>query len=187
MSNDINKLIISGRLIKDPQRTEVMTQNGPITLLRFTIANQIYRNNESNFFDCNFWGKRADYFSNKLNKGTHVVIEGELKQDRWKDKNTSENKSRIVINVVSIFIFNSERFGPSKNPESPNKENPNNGHYQQDIGQDNIPIKKADEIVGEQINTDIENFNGFNENEFNDIDDYDGLDSYENENNNYYH
>ncbi|MCR4421829.1 MAG: single-stranded DNA-binding protein [Exilispira sp.] len=183
MSNDINKIIISGRLTRDPIRTEVVTQNGPTIILKFSIANQTYKSNEGSFFDCNFWGKRAEYFSNKLSKGALVLIEGELKQDRWKDKNTSENRSKIVINVLNLFLLNFERSTSFKENEYNNKEIYNNEkktNNSYDNDKDDLPIKSADEIDGESLNS-LSNFNTFN-----DIDEPFDMDNFEDENNKYY-
>jgi single-strand DNA-binding protein len=183
MSNDINKIIISGRLTKDPIRTEVMTQNGPTIILKFSIANQTYRSNEGSFFDCNFWGKRAQYFSDKLSKGTAVLIEGELKQDRWKDKNTSENRSKIVINVLNIFLLGFEKSSSFKGNEYNNNEIHSSGksaNVSNNNDQDDIPSINANEIEGENLN---------NNSYFGAFDDAYGnseMDHYEDENNNYY-
>ncbi len=155
MSNDINRIIISGRIVRDPTKNEVKTQNGVTTVLNFSIANQTFRSNEGSFFDCVFWGKRAEFFSNKLLKGLPVLIEGELRQDRWKDKNTSENRSRVVINVFNIFIFSSERSTSSRNFTNEKNSNP------QEIKDNNdLSIMHADQIEGESFNS-LDEANGF--------------------------
>lgn len=166
MSNDINRVIIAGRLVKDPIRNEVNTQTGVSTILKFTIANQTFKANEGSFFDCTIWGKKAEFFSSKLVKGTPVLIEGELKQDRWKDKNSGENRSKIVINVINLYVLSYEKSSFSKNAD-----------YERSVqmkNDDDIPVTSVDDINGES-------FGGFNGE-----DPFAGHEGYDNEENNYF-
>ena len=47
------------------------------------------------------WGKQAEFAQNYLSKGKMIVVYGELRPDRWKDKN---NNNRYTLTVVANSI-----------------------------------------------------------------------------------
>lgn len=108
MGFDINKIFISGRLVKDPELKKINTADGnSYDLLTFTIANSGSKDGENtNFFDCQLWGKSTSYFSNKLTKGSPLIVEGSLKQKRWTNSQDNSKQSRILINVEKIVLIN---------------------------------------------------------------------------------
>lgn len=162
MSNDFNKIIISGRLIKDPHKKTINTTEGTVSLLDFVIANQTFKSSETSFFNCELWGKRTDYFSDKLHKGSAVIIEGELKQQRWLDKNTSETKSKIVINVFNINIIGGDKNFQPKNQNENELKNFNqkeNGFFNEN-NELQIPVKKKEQIdAPDFVENSLENYN----------------------------
>lgn len=108
MGFDINKVFISGRLVKDPEFKKINTAEGNnYDLLVFTIANSGSRDGDNtNFFDCQLWGKSTSYFSDKLKKGSALIVEGTLKQRRWTSQQDNTKQSRILINVEKIVLIN---------------------------------------------------------------------------------
>ena len=101
--NDLNCLVIEGRLCKDPQ---VMQSKNGKSILKLTIANNKYRftqngtENEVSYFDVVGFGKLAEYAKN-ITKGTGCRIIGKLKQDRWMQEN-GQQRSTIQILAESI-------------------------------------------------------------------------------------
>lgn len=171
MSNDFNKIIITGRLVKDPIKTVIPTQNGDVNLLKFTIANQVYRSDKPNFFDCEYWGKGVEFFAEKLSKGSLILIEGELKQTRWVDKRTNENRYKIVINIQNINFLSFDKGNQSKNQKDDISVSPKN-----DVDS-KLVVKTKDEIVAPPLMDEVD---PFSIEEFN----TDGYD-YESNNNNF--
>lgn len=140
MSNDFNKVIITGRLTNNPVKTSIPTQKGDISLLKFSIANQIYKSDKPNYFDCEYWGKGAEFFADRLVKGSLVLIEGELKQSKWVDKNTNENRYKIVINVRNINLLSFDKNLQAKNQK-------NDVNVSTTLNVDNgITVKPVDDI-----------------------------------------
>jgi len=101
--SDINKIILIGRLTRDPELKQV----GASQLVNFGIANnRIFMSNsqkkeEVNFFDCEAWGKLADTLKQYASKGTKLAIEGRLKRNTW-DTPDGKKASRISIQVESF-------------------------------------------------------------------------------------
>lgn len=99
--NDINYVILIGRLTADPNYK--ITPNGT-ALCTFTIANnRKYKKQsgelvtETNFLNCTTWGKLSDFSRNYLKKGMQVVIEGRIRQNSWQSE---EGKTQSSINVI---------------------------------------------------------------------------------------
>ncbi|MFN3978710.1 MAG: single-stranded DNA-binding protein [Sulfurihydrogenibium azorense] len=105
----INRVIITGRLTKEPE-VRLLTTGTPVA--KMTIAvNRNYKKKDSQdwqqktyFFDVEAMGVIADRLA-KLNKGELVLVEGELRQDRWQDQD-GKNKSKTKIHAIRIVLVN---------------------------------------------------------------------------------
>ena len=105
---NFNKVIVCGNLVADP---ELKTLGSGRSVVSFRMAvNESYKDKDGNrqertdFFDGEMWGKQAETFAKFLKKGRGVLIEGKLKQDTWKDKDSGDNRSKVVI-AASNFTF----------------------------------------------------------------------------------
>jgi single-strand DNA-binding protein len=105
MAKDLNHVAVIGRLVKDPE-IKYTASGMPVT--KFTIANNVtyMQNNERkdyvNFFDVNVWGNQAINCEKFLKKGSQVAIEGSLRQSKWTDAATGQNRSKIEITANSV-------------------------------------------------------------------------------------
>ena len=124
MANDINRVILIGRLTKDPELK--YTQNGS-SVANFTIANgRTYtvsgdKKEYTSFFNCIAWSKLGETIAQYCKKGQRVGLEGRLQQRTWDDKDG--NKRSAVEVVVDTFQFlDAKKNGDGKEPEVP--ENP---------------------------------------------------------------
>lgn len=96
-----NKVILLGNLTKDP---ELRYTSGGTAVANFSMAiNRKFskdgeKKEEVDFFDIEVWDKLAELASEYLSKGSPVLIEGRLKQDRWEDEG---GKSRSRVKVVA--------------------------------------------------------------------------------------
>ncbi len=103
---DINKVMIVGRLTRDAELS--YTQSGS-ALLKFGMAVNRWRSDqnaeEASFFDVTVWGKRAESIASFMTKGKQVAVEGELRQDRWQDKNDGSNRSKVTIVANNIQLL----------------------------------------------------------------------------------
>ena len=94
-----NKVILIGNLTKDPELK--YTSSGMATA-KFSLAINHKtgkcdnKKEEVDFFDIETWDKLAELASEYLSKGSAVLIEGRLKQDRWQDDNGNQ-RSRVKI------------------------------------------------------------------------------------------
>ncbi|MFN3814282.1 MAG: single-stranded DNA-binding protein [Aquificaceae bacterium] len=103
----LNKVLLIGRLIKDPV-VRYLPSGNPAA--EFSIAyNRRYKvgedwREESHFFDVKAYGKLAENLTTRISKGYTVVIEGRLVQERWTDKEgKAQSKIRILAEAVKII------------------------------------------------------------------------------------
>ncbi len=106
MANDLNMVVLVGRLTRDP---EMRYTNSGTAVLRFSLAvNRRKRSGDSwtdevSFFDATVWGKQAESLNNYLVKGKQVAVNGELRQNRWEQDGQKRSKIEVVANSVQLL------------------------------------------------------------------------------------
>ena len=107
MSRDLNRVMLIGRLGRDPELRYTQT-GSPVA--NFSIANnRSYttssgeKREEVNFFNCIAWSKLGEIIVEYCKKGRRIGIEGRLQQRSWDDKDG--NKRSTVEIVVENFQF----------------------------------------------------------------------------------
>ena len=111
----MNKIIIKGRLAKDP---ELKKTNSGKVLCNFSVA--VGRNFDyeiTDFFDCTAWNNNAEFISKYFSKGKEILIDGEMQSDKFKDKN-GNNRTSWKVNVNRAEFCGSK--GESENAPSHN-------------------------------------------------------------------
>ena len=93
-----NLTILTGRITKDLE----LKQAGQIKVTNFSMAvDNPYKRDDTSFFDIVAFGKTAELLNNYCGKGSKILIEGNLKQDRFQDK---EGNNRSVVRVIANRI-----------------------------------------------------------------------------------
>ena len=113
----MNKVILMGRLTRDTE-TRYSTGDNPMAIGKFSIAvdRRFKRNGDeqtADFFNCTAFGKQGEFVEKYLRKGTKVLVEGELRNDNYTNKNGEKVYS---MNIVT----NNIEFAESKNAGSDN-------------------------------------------------------------------
>ena len=103
----INKIIIVANLTKDVELKYTSTGKEVGT---FSIAynDGFGDKKEVSYFDVQVWEKQAENCAQYLKKGSLVAIEGKLVQQRWQDKTSGQNKSKVVINASQVQFLDSK-------------------------------------------------------------------------------
>ncbi|MCG7817982.1 single-stranded DNA-binding protein [Staphylococcus epidermidis] len=107
-----NLTILTGRITKDLE----LKQAGQTQVTNFSMAvDNPFKKDDTSFFDIVAFGKTAELLNNYCGKGSKVLIEGNLKQDRFQDK---EGNNRSVVRVIASRI----EFLDSKGNNQPQKQ-----------------------------------------------------------------
>lgn len=119
--SDLNSVVLIGRLTADPKFDQLPSGTAKAS---FSLANNYLganKTSEVNFFDIVAFGKLAETCNSYLKKGKQIAVRGSLRQQRWQDKQSGGNRSRIeiIINDMQMLGAKGEGGGaPSSAPES---------------------------------------------------------------------
>jgi single-strand DNA-binding protein len=101
----MNKVILMGRLTRDPLITEPANENTQLTA-RYTLAvNKVRKNNgqeEADYINCVAFGARASFAKNYLKQGIKITIVGRLQSGSY------INKEGIKVYVTEVIIEEQE-------------------------------------------------------------------------------
>lgn len=118
--NAINKVIIGGNLVRDP---EVKYTPKGTAICEATIANNESWTSESGekkervtFVGLVIWGKTAEAFTQYHRKGSQVLAQGRLTQETWEDKETGKKREKTKVRVDQWFFVGSK---PAAGAQSP--------------------------------------------------------------------
>ncbi len=106
MANDINVVMLVGRLTRD---AELKYTNTGTAVCNFSLAvNRRKRSgdqwtDEVNYFDIVLWGKQGEAIHQYLGKGKQVAVSGELRQDRWEQDGQNRSKVKITASNVQLL------------------------------------------------------------------------------------
>ena len=110
----LNSVNIMGNLTRDPELKYLPSGKSVCSL---SIANnRVYSNKggekvtEVSYFDVEVWGAAAENCSKYLTKGSGIIVEGRLKQDRW--EKDGKTQSRVRISANSIHFLPKKGDGP---------------------------------------------------------------------------
>jgi single-strand DNA-binding protein len=107
MAGDINRVIITGRLTKDPDLNAISGTDNSVCSLR--IATNGRRRNaqtgqwedQANFFDVTVWGQQGENCARFLSKGRQVAIDGRLRFREW---TSPEGQKRNAVDIIAESV-----------------------------------------------------------------------------------
>ena len=130
-----NVTILTGRITKDLE----LKQAGQTTVTNFSLAvDNPFKKDDVSFFDVVAFGKTAELLNNYCNKGSKILVEGNLKQDRFTDK---EGKNRSVVRVVANRVEFLDSKGSNQGQEAPKQQsNDPFANAAPDVDSDSLPF-----------------------------------------------
>ena len=135
----LNKIIIMGRLTRDP---ELRRTGSGTAVTSFPLAcDRDFKSQsgdkETDFIEVVAWKNTAEFVSKYFSKGRMAVVEGRLQIRDWTDK--SGNK-RITAEVVADNVY----FADSKRSESNDNQKENFNALSGRLSDDFVPISEED-------------------------------------------
>lgn len=107
----MNKVILMGRLTRDPDVRYSQTANGSMAVARYTLAvdRRFKKDGEANadFISCVAFGKVGEFAEKYLHQGTKIVVEGRIQTGSY------TNKDGNKVYTTDIYVENCE-FAESK-------------------------------------------------------------------------
>lgn len=112
----MNKVILAGRLTADPELRQ--TQSG-VASCRFTVAvnrkfaDKATGERQADFITCVAWRQTAEFVSRYFSKGKMIALEGELRNNNYKDRTHPD-----VTHYCTEVLVDNVEFCGSKNDSS---------------------------------------------------------------------
>ena len=116
----LNSVNIMGNLTRDP---ELRYTSSGRAVCNISIANnRVYSKNgekvtEVSYFDVEVWGVIAENCAKYLTKGSGIIAEGRLRQDRWEKDGKTQSRVRIAANNVHFLARKTNNAEPQQ-PEA---------------------------------------------------------------------
>lgn len=106
----LNKVILMGRLTKDP---ELRTTNNGKNVTTFTIAvdTGYGEDKKTDFINCVAWNKTAEFINKYFSKGQMIIVLGRISTRNYEDKNGDKK-------YITEVIANEVQFGESKKADA---------------------------------------------------------------------
>jgi single-strand DNA-binding protein len=106
----INECVLGGNLVANPELREI--PNSDNVVVSFTIAiNNKKKNKQTGqyeddpaFVDCEAWGQTAKSINEYFTKGKPIVVAASIQQERWKDKEAGNPRSRLRFRVNRFYF-----------------------------------------------------------------------------------
>lgn len=113
----LNSVNIMGNLTRDPEMK--YTPSGKAVCSISIANNRVYIKNgekvtEVSYFDVEVWGASAENCSKYLTKGSGIIVEGRLRQDRW--EKDGKTQSRVRISANSVHFMPKKQGGMDREP-----------------------------------------------------------------------
>jgi single-strand DNA-binding protein len=124
MAKDLNKVLVIGRLGKDPEIRYTSSGN-PVTT--FTVASSRQwrdssgeQRDETEWFNVVAWNKLAEICHQYLGKNARVYIEGRLQTRSWEDQQSGQTRYKTeVVASDMIILENRAQRDTGEEPEQP--------------------------------------------------------------------
>lgn len=97
----MNLCVFTGRVTRDP---ELRTTTNGHSVVDFGIAINEGKDKDATFVNLQAWNEQADFAVKWLKVGKPISVQARLKNERWVDKTTGENR-RAERFVVDRFSF----------------------------------------------------------------------------------
>ena len=129
----INKVILMGRLTRDPEMRH--TNSGtPVTTFSIAINSGYGENQRTDFVNCLAWNKTAEFVTKYFTKGKMIVIaHGRISTRSWE---TQDGKRAYATEVVAKEVS----FGETKSSQQTATQQP-----MQDDDDDFTPLDEEDD------------------------------------------
>lgn len=102
----MNRVILIGRLTRDPEVRYSQNAEGSMAIARFTLAINRMKSNENeeqtaDFIRCITFRKRAEFVEKYLRQGTKIVLQGSIRTGSYTNK---DGQKVYTTDVIADYI-----------------------------------------------------------------------------------
>ena len=109
----VNLVVLAGNLCANPD-LKYIASGTAVCNLRLAVNNKYTtasgeKRESVLFIDVTAWGKQAESAAEYLEKGSKILVEGELRQREWNDTRTGDKRSKIEVQSRSIQFLSMKK------------------------------------------------------------------------------
>lgn len=119
----MNLLVLAGNVGGEPRLNSVQTQNGPLSVLNFSLAVQTSKKDPATgkygtlWVDCSLWGTRADSLAQYIQKGSKLSVSGEPGVETYQGQNGMMAKMTCRVNELTLQGSAQAQQAPQQAPQ----------------------------------------------------------------------
>lgn len=101
----MNKIFLSGRLVKDAELSYIPSTQTPKATFTIAVDRNYQKdknNKKSDFINCEMLGKGAEALNQYLTKGKPIMVEGELNIDQYEKDGEKRSFTKIKVDRVEF-------------------------------------------------------------------------------------
>lgn len=127
MPASFNQVILVGNLTRDIELRRTASGTA-VTDMAMAVNDRVKRDgewvDETTYVDITLWGRTAEVADEYLSKGSSALIAGRLKLDKWEDRETGNERTKlkVVADKLQLLGGNAEKVLRKLDPEP--KQNP---------------------------------------------------------------
>ena len=103
----MNSITLVGRAGRDPEARYF--ESGTMVANVNLAVNGRGRDAETVWFPLQIWGKQAQVAVDYVRKGSLIGVTGSVKMEKWTDRSTGEERSKMVVAVDRLQLLGSKR------------------------------------------------------------------------------
>lgn len=144
MSLNLNKIILAGRLVADPEHKN--TNNGTAVVTFRMAVNRRFPSqngqNEADFFRLTAFGKTAEFITRYFTKGMAICVCGRMENRSWTDQSCQKRTvDEIIVDEANFVENKGDTGGPAAAASpSPAYSAPAAPKYEQISTDDDLPF-----------------------------------------------
>ena len=138
----MNKVILMGRLTRDPETRVIPNSNTQVTTFSIAVNRRFADQNgerKTDFFNLTAFGKLAEFCSKYYRKGQQVLVEGRIQNRTWDDQNGQKR-------YATDFIIENAYFADSRRDSDSSMNMDNNASLSSTIDGEFITIDDTDDL-----------------------------------------
>ncbi len=125
---NINCLHLAGRLTRDVE-LKFLPKGTAVARVSVAVSRKFKGNDgewkeETAFVDVTAWGKQAEVVGQYFKKGSRIYLKGRLKTEKWNDKTTGEERSKLAVTMEEFEFVDGKSSSSDSAPAAPRREAP---------------------------------------------------------------
>ena len=132
----MNKFFLMGRITKD---LEINQTSSHKQYLRFSVAVNRRKKEETDFFNCLAWEKQAEFIQKYFVKGSQISIVGRLQNGSYEKNGTKFYTTDVIVEEIYFCGKYEGKNNNTSNNANNNYNDGSNGFYVPE-GEDTLPF-----------------------------------------------